>query len=291
GGLEVGYENLFFATTDADVVALKLNDGETSWTAQVSSEVLSVPRFSEGLLVVRSIDGAISTMDAATGEEQWSYIRDVPALSLRGTSSPVVKSGGVISGYANGKLVVLRLKDGLQIWETSVAVPRGRGALSRMVDVDSDPLAGERFIYAATFNGGVAAVDIRSGEISWRRSEMSSYKKMIADWVSIFVVDVKNHVWSADQSNGEINWEQDQLEHRQLTPLTKTGDYLLTGDYEGYLHVLSASDGHLMGRLKISDSAITAAPLIDDGLIYVQNIDGEIMALRLDAPTAADIEN
>jgi hypothetical protein len=65
----------------------------------------------------------------------------------------------------------------------------------------------------------------------------------------------------------------------------------LTGDYEGYLHVLSASDGHLMGRLKISDSAITAAPLIDDGLIYVQNIDGEIMALRLDAPTAADIEN
>ncbi|HIG78489.1 MAG TPA: outer membrane protein assembly factor BamB, partial [Cycloclasticus sp.] len=106
GGLEVGYENLFFGTTDADVVALKLNDGETTWTARVSSEVLSVPRFAEGLLVVRSIDGAINTLDASTGEDKWSYIRDVPALSLRGTSSPVLKSGGVISGYANGKLVV-----------------------------------------------------------------------------------------------------------------------------------------------------------------------------------------
>ncbi|HAI97425.1 MAG TPA: outer membrane protein assembly factor BamB, partial [Methylococcaceae bacterium] len=165
GGLEVGFEHVFFGTTDAEVVALKLIDGETAWTTQVSSEVLSTPRFSDGFLVVRSVDGSVSTLEASDGAERWSYVRDVPALSLRGTSSPIIKSGGVISGYANGKLVVIRLKDGLQIWETSVAVPRGRGALSRMVDVDSDPLAGERFIYAATFNGGVVAVDVRSGEI------------------------------------------------------------------------------------------------------------------------------
>jgi outer membrane protein assembly factor BamB len=281
GGLEVGFEHVFFGTTDADVVALKLADGDTAWTTQVSSEVLSTPRFSDGFLVVRSIDGAVNNLDAATGEERWSYVRDVPALSLRGTSSPIIKSGGVISGYANGKLVVLRLKDGLQIWETSVAVPRGRGALSRMVDVDSDPLAGERFIYAATFNGGVVAVDVRSGEISWRRTEMSSYKKMLADWVSIFVVDVNNHIWSADQNDGGINWLQDRLENRQLTPLTQVGDYLLTADYEGYVHILNVTDGALVGRLKVSDVAITAAPIVDDGLIYVQDIDGEITALRV----------
>lgn len=282
GGLEVGYEHVFFGTTDADVVALKLNDGDTAWTSQVSSEVLSTPRFSDGLLVVRSVDGAVNTLDAANGEERWSYIRDVPALSLRGTSSPVVKSGGVICGYANGKLVVLRLKNGLQIWETSVAVARGRGALSRMVDVDSDPLAGERYIYAATFNGGVVAVDVRSGQIVWRRSEMSSYKKMIADWVSIYVVDVNNHLWSADQNDGSINWLQDSLEHRQLTPLTQTGDYLLTADYEGYLHVINSTDGALVGRLRVSDVAISTAPIIDDGLIYVQDIEGVITALRMD---------
>ena len=288
GGLEVGFEHVFFGTTDADVVALKLSDGDTAWTTQVSSEVLSTPRFSDGFLVVRSIDGAVNTLDAANGDELWSYIRDVPALSLRGTSSPIIKSGGVISGYANGKLVVLRLKDGLQIWETSVAVARGRGALSRMVDVDSDPLAGERFIYAATFNGGVVAVDVRSGQIAWRRSEMSSYKKMIADWVSIFVVDVNNHIWSADQNDGSINWEQDGLENRQLTPPTQVGDYLLTADYEGYVHVLNTSDGVLVGRLKVSDVAIAAAAIVDDDLIYVQDIEGEITALRMGSQSVTE---
>jgi len=290
GGLELGYENLFFATNDADVVALKLNDGETSWTSQVSSEVLSVPRFSDGFLVVRSIDGAINTLDTSNGKEVWSYIRDVPALSLRGTSSPVIKSGGVISGYANGKLVVLRLTDGMQIWETSVAVPRGRGALSRMVDVDSDPLAGSRFIYAATYNGGVAAVDIRSGQIAWRRSELSSYKSMAADWVSLFVVDVNNHIWSADQTSGAINWQQESLENRRLTALVRLDQYLLTADYAGYLHVLSADDGRLVGRLKVSESAITSAPLVDGEFIYVKNIQGEITALRLAALNLTDVK-
>lgn len=288
GAIEVGADNLFFGTTDAEVVALKLSDGDTVWTSQVSSEVLSIPRFSDGFVIVRSIDGAISALDASDGKEVWSYIRDVPALSLRGTSSPVIKSGGVITGYANGKLVVLRLKDGLQIWETSVAVPRGRGALTRMVDVDADPLAGERFIYAATFNGGVVAVDVRTGEIAWRRSEVSSFKKMVADWVSVFVVDVENHVWSVDQSDGSVNWLQDQLEHRQLTPLAKTGDYLLTADFEGYLHVLSAYDGHLMARLKVSSAAITAAPLIAGDLIYLQDVEGEVTAIRLGAETALE---
>lgn len=281
GGIEVGSDNLFFGTSDAEVVALKLADGETSWTTMVSSEVLSMPRYDDGFVVVRSIDGAINALEATDGKEIWSYIRDVPALSLRGISSPVLKSGGVISGYANGKLVVLRLRDGLQIWETSVAVPRGRDALSRMVDVDADPLAGERFIYAATYSGGVAALDVKSGQIAWRRSEMSSFKKMAEDWVSIFVVDVNNVIWSADKTDGSINWQQDKLENRRLTPLVKLGEYLVTADFEGYLHVLSTSDGHLVGRYKVSDVAITNTPVVDGDLIYIQDVNGEITSLQL----------
>ncbi|PCI71196.1 MAG: outer membrane protein assembly factor BamB [Piscirickettsiaceae bacterium] len=290
GGLGASDDALFFGTTDAEVVALNLNDGDTLWTTQVSSEVLSIPRYAEDTVVIRTVDGAVTALNAETGEEKWSFVRDVPALSLRGTSSPVLKSGGVITGYANGNLVVLRLKDGMQIWESSVAVPRGRGALDRMVDVDADPYAGERFVYAATFNGGLVAVDVRSGEITWRRSELSSFKKMVADWVSLFVVDVDNHIWSVDQTTGTINWQQDALEHRQITPLVLMGEYLLTADFEGYLHVLSASDGHLMGRLKVSDEPIVSEPVIDGDTIYLQDIEGEITALKITSLADSDTE-
>ena len=285
GGLGAGDDTIYVGTTDAEIVALNMEDGEALWTAQVSSEVLSVPRYADDKVVIRTVDGAVTALDAETGEEVWSFVRDVPALSLRGTSSPVLKSGGVITGYANGNLVVLRLTDGMQIWESNVAVPRGRGALDRMVDVDADPLAAERFVFAATFNGGLVAVDVRSGDISWRRSELSSFKKMVADWVSLFVIDVDNHIWSADQATGAINWQQDKLEHRQLTPFAILGEYLLTADFEGYLHVLAMSDGRLVGRVKVSDERITSTPIISGDYIYVQDIEGEITALKITSLT------
>lgn len=281
GGIGLGDERLFLGTTDGEILAFNLTDGSTAWTSQVSSEVLSIPRFSDGIVVIKSVDGAITALSADDGKELWSFVKDVPALSLRGTSSPVIKSGGVISGYANGKLVVLRLKDGLQIWQTSVAIPRGRGALSRMVDVDADPLAGNRFIYAATYNGGLVSLDIRTGQIGWRRSELSSYKQMAADWTSVFVVDVIDSIWSTDQTDGTINWQQKELENRRLTPPAAVGDYIVVGDFEGYVHVLSATDGRIVGRIQVSNNAIKSVPMVDEDVFYVQDIEGIITALQL----------
>lgn len=281
GGIGLGDENLFLGTTDGEILAFNLADGSTAWSSQVSSEVLSIPRFSEGVVVIKSVDGAITALSADDGKELWTFVKDVPALSLRGTSSPIIKSGGVISGYANGKLVVLRLKDGLQIWQTSVAIPRGRGAISRMVDVDADPLAGSRFIYAATFNGGLVSLDIRSGQISWRRSELSSYKQMAADWTSVFVVDVNDSIWSADQTDGTINWQQKELENRRLSPPAAVGDYIVVGDFEGYVHVLSVADGRIVGRIQVSDNAIKSVPLVDEDVFYIQDIEGRTTALQL----------
>ncbi|ORU90676.1 MAG: outer membrane protein assembly factor BamB [Cycloclasticus sp. symbiont of Poecilosclerida sp. M] len=288
GGIGLGDGYLFFGTTDAEAVALSFADGKRAWISQVSSEVLSVPRYENNIVIFRSIDGAIAALDALDGKELWSFVRDVPALSLRGTSSPVLKSGGVIAGYANGQLVVLRLLDGLQIWQTSVAIPRGRGALSRMVDVDSDPLAGDEYIYAATFNGGMAAVEIRTGKIAWRQSELSSFKQMASNWSSIFVVDIDDHIWSADQETGGINWQMDKLEHRRLSPAAIVDDVLLTADYEGYLHMISVSDGHLMGRIKVSNAPVVAAPLVDGGFIFVQDINGQVTALQFASEEASE---
>ena len=46
--------------------------------------------------------------------------------------------------------------------------------------------------------------------------------------------------------------------------------------------MINSTDGALVGRLRVSDVAISTAPIIDDGLIYVQDIEGVITALRMD---------
>lgn len=280
-GAGVGPDSVYVATRDAEVIALNASTGETLWTQTVSSEVLSIPKYDAGLVVVRSVDGRLTGLDATDGQVRWTYTRDVPALSLRGTSSPVIKQGGVITGYASGKLVVLRLNDGRQIWEASVAIPRGRSELERMVDIDADPLVTEEAIFVSTYQGGLVALALRSGQIIWRRGELDSVSGLATDWRAVMTTDTSGNVWAVDQRDGRVIWGQSSLKYRGLSAPAVLGDYVIVGDFEGYVHILSATDGHLMGRARVGSDPIVSAPVVVGDLVYVYDTDGEIAAFRI----------
>jgi outer membrane protein assembly factor BamB len=55
----------------------------------------------------------------------------------------------------------------------------------------------------------------------------------------------------------------------------------VVGDFEGYVHWLSSSDGRELGRIQISDSAVDAKPVMFDGTVYVYAKDGTLAALRV----------
>ena len=46
------------------------------------------------------------------------------------------------------------------------------------------------------------------------------------------------------------------------------------------MHWLSKSDGRQLGRIKISDSAIDAKPVIVDGIVYAYAKDGTLAAIK-----------
>ena len=57
----------------------------------------------------------------------------------------------MIGGYDNGKLMALRLADGKYVWETSIAIPKGRSEIERLVDLDVDPIVINGVIYIASY--------------------------------------------------------------------------------------------------------------------------------------------
>ena len=54
----------------------------------------------------------------------------------------------------------------------------------------------------------------------------------------------------------------------------------VAGDFEGYVHWLSISDGRLLGRIKIAKSPIETKPVVVDGIVYVYAKDGTLAALK-----------
>jgi outer membrane protein assembly factor BamB len=266
--------------SDGQVIALNLEDGSIKWRTHVSSEVLSVPRIDLGIVVIQSVDGSITGLSSGDGHQLWVSDHSVPVLTLRGTASPAVERGGVITGLGSGKVVAMTTANGYQVWENSIAIPKGRTEIDRLVDVDADPVIVGDTVYAVSYQGKLAIIDLRSGNLGWSR-DMSSYTGLAVDFSKIYVTDADSKVWALSRDNGASVWKQENLHNRALTAPALFGDYVAVGDFEGYLQLLSTYDGRIAGRVRVDRKGIAARPVVVDDVLYVYGKSGTLAAYKL----------
>ena len=265
-----------------DVVALAAADGALVWRAQVSSEVLSAPAVSDRIVVVRTIDGKLFGLDAATGDQSWVYDRTVPALTLRGTSSPVIAGDLVIAGFDSGHLAAMSLADGRLVWETQVSPPAGRTELERLADIDADPVVTAGVVYVVTFQGRIAAFELATGRSLWRR-DMSSYAGIGAGQRLLYVTDEQSRVWALDRGTGASLWRQDGLRLRRLTRPVELAGHVIVADLDGHIHWLSTEDGSFAARARPGSSAVLAPATATDTAVYVLDERGRLAGLTVAA--------
>lgn len=277
----VGNGTVIFGSSNAEVTALSSDTGAILWKSKVTSEVLSIPVIADQIVIVRSTDGAITALDEKSGGKLWSYEHNVPALSIRGIGTPLIVENTVIAGYDNGKLVALNLHNGKYIWEISLAMPKGRSEVERLVDLDADPIEVNGVIFISGYKGGVSAISASDGDVMWHNENVSSYTGLSHDFRYMYLSDTHSHVWQLDQRSGGGYWQQKDLHHRRLTAPMTYQNYVVVGDFEGYVHWLSSSDGRPMGRLQVTDSPIETPPVIVNDTVYVYAKDGTLAALRV----------
>ena len=66
-----------------------------------------------------------------------------------------------------------------------------------------------------------------------------------------------------------------------MEEVTIIGEYIAVGDFEGYLHWLSEEDGRQLGRIRITDEAIIAQPVVVDNVVYAYATDGTLAAVTI----------
>jgi len=98
---------------------------------------------------------------------------------------------------------------------------------------------------------------------------------------SVVVSDPAGTVWALDKSSGTSVWSNPSLARRSLTAPTVQGDYAVVGDFDGYLHWLRLDNGQEAARERVGGKALRAKPIVVDGILLVQNVEGELSAFRL----------
>ncbi len=279
-GVGVGNGLVLAGGLKGEVFALESASGSKKWEVKLSSAVSAAPVVESGIVVVRTGDGRIYGLDAADGSRKWLYTRQLPALSLQGLSGVSLLNGVAYAGYPGGKLVAIKLSNGIQLWEVNVSLARGATELERVNDVAGKPVMDGRRVCAVTFQGRVACFSRERGELLWAR-DASSDAGLAMDEQYVYVTDDKDAVTALDKETGRAAWRQDKLANRQLTAPLALGKYIAVADMEGYVHVLSAEDGSFAARLQADSSAVRAAPLdIGPGFV-VQTVKGGVTAFKL----------
>lgn len=280
GGVGVGGGLVILTDLEGRVFALNAGTGEVNWQVRIGNELMSAPASNGDIVAVQSLDGFLIGLNASDGQERWRYRVDIPSLTLRSATSPVIKSTTLIAGFASGKVVALNPANGNLLWESRVAVPKGRTELERMVDIAGSPVLVDDVCYVTSFQGRAAALSRGTGRTLWYQ-DVSSYWQPGVGGDNIYVTQTNDEIKALRANSGQVMWTNEQMKYRQLTSPAYVGGYVAVGDADGYLHILSATDGSYLGRRRVDSSGLKM-PFISDGkILYVLDNDGDITAFKI----------
>jgi len=279
-GVEMAASQLFVATQSGKLMAFNKQDGAGTWQVNTSSEALASPRSNGSIVVVQTIDGKVSAYRAEDGQFLWSYAANMPSLTVRGTSTPVITNNYTYAGFASGKLVALDNATGQLVWQQVIGSAVGRSEIERLVDIDGAIILSDGTLYVTSYQGNLAAVDALTGSIKWQEPVSSLSGAQLMDDV-ILVVDAQDRVLAYDRKQGHVLWQNDALKHRLLSSPMNLSGYGLVVDAQGYAHLLQLSDGALVGREKIGSKGPRIGAKRAQNNVYLLSQDGRLTRLGL----------
>lgn len=280
GGVGVYEDALLLGSSEGFVLKLDATTGNQQWSTQLQGEVLAPPQSNGRVVIAQTYDGKLQGLDFNSGELLWTYDSNVPVLTTRGTSTPVMDGSRVYVGFANGRVLAFEARTGAVAWEVRVAISQGRSEIERMVDVDGSMQLSGNELYAASYQGRLVAIDTANGRKMWQQ-DVSSFSGVGLGFGNVYVADDNGTLNAFLRTGQGLRWSQDALGYRELSRPTAVSSYVAVADLEGIVHLVSQVDGEFVGRIKVDGDGARADMHSDGNVLYVLGNSGKLIAYEI----------
>jgi outer membrane protein assembly factor BamB len=265
---------IYVPGTEGVLYALDAKTGEPRWKYAAGEALATTPVLTGELVLVASQSDTLFAVKRATGELAWLYRRDPPSgFTIHRASTPTVREQTAWVGFSDGTLVSLDLTDGGVRWERSLAPKSGQ-----FVDVDTSPVLDEAgHVYAASYSGGLFALDAESGDVLWTSVAEGITSLLVHGGVVVAVGDDRLDAYLAE--SGKPLWSNPLQGRAGLEPVLVKG-MLLVPVQRSLLFVDPRT-----GRSRMAwdpGEGVSATPRVVGGKAYVLSNNGYLYALRLD---------
>lgn len=268
------------AARDGTVIAFD-EQGQEKWKAKASSQVDIPPAVGAGIVAVRSSDYRIQAFDVNTGEALWNVQRPGPALALKTNMQMLIIEDMLLSGLPNGRLIAIDAASGAVQWEGTVTVSRGATDLERISDIVGAPQVQGPLLCGVAYQGHIVCFDITQGGRPVWDQPFSSTTGMTIDNYQVYAVNQRDVVHAFGLTDGQEAWAQEGLRNRRLSGPAVVPQAVAVGDYDGYVHFLSRSNGSLLGRVQVGGGAVVSPLVGSDRGVVVQTGNGNLLLVGL----------
>lgn len=279
-GISGDSQRVYVLSFQGELISLDRTNGAEMWRTKLGSEALSVVDSDGFTVVVHTSDGRVYAFSAEDGTQRWRYDSATPVLSLRGTAQPLIVGDSVVVSFANGEVVGLSLRDGIKLWEVSLAQARGRTELERLIDADGSLGFDRGRLYAVAYQGELKAIDLATGSEVWAHA-LSSYTGVAISNDLAVVSTAQGEVVAYGKDDAKEAWWNKRLMYRRLGQVAVLEDYALVSDFEGYIHFLDLQDGSFAARIRPDSDGVMGRMKVVENTLYVYTRSGDLYAYQL----------
>ncbi len=276
-GLGSDGQSVAAVTDDNELVVWA--EGRERWRARLGARVLTPPLVAGARVFVLMADRSVAAFDGTTGRRLWNQAtRGVEPLVLEQAGVLLAVGDTLVAGIG-GRLTGLQPLTGAVRWNVPLANPRGVNEIERLVDLVAGVGRVGNQVCARAFQAAVGCVDAEQGTLAWSRAANGAVG-LHADAQRVYGTEANGRLQAWNRASGEPAWSTDLLRHRGLTAPLALGNSLAVGDAQGFVHLLSVTDGSLLNRLATDGSPIRATPVLAGNTLIAQTRNGGVFAWR-----------
>ena len=274
----VGSDGKYVAVVSQENYVVVLASGKELWRQKLNAVTLTAPLVAGSRVFVMTAHRTVYAFDALSGRKLWQQQRPGDSLIL-GQASVLMAVGDTLVTGQSGRLIALNPLNGTVRWDAGVAVGRGVNEVERLVDLVTGVSRNADNVCLRAFQTAVACVDAQAGRTLWSKPASGS-TGISGNADTIFGTESDGKVVAWRRSDGERLWSVDRLRFRELSTPLWMGQSVAVGDFEGYIHLLSAKDGSLLSRIATDGSPIVGSPVLVGDTLVVATQRGGIFGFR-----------
>ncbi len=287
GGLAIDNGFVFVTAGYDEVLSVNATDGAIKWRSKIISPSRAAPTVMDGRVYVTTLNNSLVALNADNGSVIWEFSGIDSQTGLIGAASPAIVSDLVIPAFSSGEVYALRTANGSVAWSDNLSGALRLGGLNTLSDIRGLPVVDDNIVYAISFAGKMAAIDLLTGSRVWQK-DISGSK---TPWVSgnrVFVISTEGQIISLDKDKGTVIWVSQLARFKNKTERTGPifwagpimgGGRLLAFSSDGRIAEIDPEKGTLIRESK-NGQDVRISPVIAGETLYILSESGNLIAYR-----------